>query len=71
MSAFPVRHVLLALLLSWSAFCAGGALAFNGKDVSTRKIGGELNVADHNGVRRTLEQFRGKAVLIFFAMPSG
>ena len=39
---------------------------FKGRDVSARHLGGVLNLTDHHGQRRTLADFRGKAVLIFF-----
>ena len=56
--------LLLPFVLSWP--WGANAWAFNGKDVSARGIGGELNVPDHHGVRRQLADFRGKAVLIYF-----
>ncbi|HTT10370.1 MAG TPA: SCO family protein [Burkholderiaceae bacterium] len=55
---------MLPFVLSWPWVM--DAWAFNGKDVSGRGIGGELNVSDHHGVRRRLADFRGKAVLIYF-----
>ena len=60
------RRIVLSLtaVLAWPWIC--NAWAFNGKDVSSRKLGGELNIADHHGVRRRLADFRGKVVLIFF-----
>jgi len=57
---------LLVLAFACPLGWAGDAKAFNGKDVSARKIGGELNVPDSSGVRRKLADFRGKVVLIFF-----
>jgi len=51
-----------ALTLGWNA----AAGAFNGKDVSAQNIGGTLSLTDHHGQRRTLADFHGKAVLIFF-----
>lgn len=57
---------LLALAIACPLGWAGDARAFNGKDVSARKIGGELNVPDSSGVRRKLADFRGKVVLIYF-----
>src|SRR5882672_347701 len=66
MSSRGLRHLMLiaafVLALSWDA----SAVAFNGKDVSAQNIGGALSLTDHHGQRRTLADFRGKAVLIFF-----
>jgi protein SCO1/2 len=42
------------------------AATYNGKDVSAERIGGRLGLTDQNGKRRTLEEFRGKVVLIYF-----
>lgn len=60
------RRALLSLMAILASPWASDLWAFNGKDVSARKLGGELNVADHHGVRRRLADFRGKVVLIFF-----
>jgi len=60
------RRVVLSLPVVLSLRWATDAWAFNGTDVSARKIGGELDVPDHHGVRRRLSDFRGRAVLIFF-----
>jgi protein SCO1/2 len=57
---------LLVLALACPLGWAGNAGAFNGKEVSARNIGGELNVPDSRGVRRELADFRGKVVLIYF-----
>jgi len=65
-SASRLSRLLLAVTLACPLGWAGGAYAFNGTDVGARRIGGELNVPDHNGVRRKLADFRGKVVLIYF-----
>ncbi len=43
-----------------------GETAFRGTDISHEKFGGLLELTDHNGVKRSLKDFRGKWVLLFF-----
>src|SRR5258706_4845875 len=66
MSSRRLRRLMLAtafgLAFGWSA----AAGAFNGKDVSAQNIGGLLSLTDHHGQRRTLADFHGKVVVIFF-----
>jgi protein SCO1/2 len=52
-----------ALLL---AACGPQAPTFKGADVTGASFGRELALADHHGRARTLADFRGKAVVIFF-----
>ena len=52
-----------ALLL---AACGPQAPTFKGADVTGASFGRELALADHHGKARTLADFRGKAVVIFF-----
>jgi len=40
--------------------------AFRGTDISHEKFGGSLDLNDHNGVKRSLKDFRGKWVILFF-----
>jgi protein SCO1/2 len=42
------------------------ASPFKGIDVTGSDIGGELRLTDHNGQARTLADFRGKVVAVFF-----
>jgi protein SCO1/2 len=60
-----VCSMLVAALL---AGCGGGAEApkFKLTDVSGAGFGKELNLTDHNGKARTLADFRGKVVTVFF-----
>ncbi len=39
---------------------------FRGTDISGAGFGRRLELTDHNGVRRTLADFRGKLVVLFF-----
>ena len=43
-----------------------GDSAFLGTDISHEKFGGLLELKDHNGVKRSLKDFRGKWVVLFF-----
>ena len=54
--------LLLALLLSpWHEVAA-----YNGSDVSALHLGGPVQLTDHHGHRRSLADFHGKVVLLFF-----
>lgn len=54
---------LAALLL---AACDGGAPKFKSTDISGVQYGNTLELDDHHGKSRRLEDFRGKAVVLFF-----
>jgi protein SCO1/2 len=53
----------LGLLL---AACSGGAPKFKSTDVTGADYGKALELTDHTGKPRHLEDFRGKAVVLFF-----
>lgn len=48
------------------AACQRKQLAFTSTDVTGSDIGSDLNLTDHNGTRRSMADFRGKAVVVFF-----
>jgi protein SCO1 len=60
--------LLLALAAAVLSACGGGSEApkFKLTDVSGAGFGKELNLTDHNGKPRTLADFRGKVVTVFF-----
>ncbi len=60
--------LLLALAAAALPGCGGGADApkFKLTDVSGAGFGKELNLTDHHGKPRTLADFRGKVVTVFF-----
>jgi protein SCO1 len=67
----PARRALLALALAAStAGCEKLFRAskgpFSGIDVTGAEMGGELRLADHAGKARSLADFRGKVVVVFF-----
>lgn len=60
---------LLALLLAAGLLgaCSGGeSPRFKLTDVTGASFGNALELTDHNGQRRTLADFKGKAVTLFF-----
>ncbi|HWT54613.1 MAG TPA: SCO family protein [Rhodocyclaceae bacterium] len=63
-----MRKILLVLCVALLAACSGGEPPpkFNSTDVSGADWGRELNLTDHNGKPRTLADFKGKAVVLFF-----
>jgi len=58
-----VAGLLLAALL---AACSSGAPKFNNTDITGAGYGKELSLTDQNGKPRTLADFRGKVVVLFF-----
>ena len=64
-----MRKFLLALCAALLAACSGGGETppkFNATDVSGADWGRELKLTDHNGKPRTLADFQGKVVILFF-----
>lgn len=55
--------LLLVVLL---AGCGGGAPKFKSTDITGAGYGKELSLTDQNGQSRTLADFRGKVVVLFF-----
>lgn len=62
------RRVVVLLLLAWavSAAAAPGGKLFHSADVTGTYWGKQLNVADHDGSLRRLEDFRGRVVVLAF-----
>jgi len=60
--------LLIALGIAALSACGGGGEApkFKLTDVSGAGFGKELNLTDHHGKPRTLADFRGKVVTVFF-----
>ena len=55
----------LLLVLAVTA-CGPSSPKFQGSDVTGASFGRDFNLVDHNGKPRTLADFRGKAVVVFF-----
>lgn len=60
---FPLGAVLLALVL---AACSPEAPKFRSTDITGADFGKSLALTGHDGKPRTLEDFRGKVVVLFF-----
>jgi protein SCO1 len=63
-----MRNFLLVLCAVVLAACSGGEAPakFTATDVTGADWGRELNLTDHNGKPRTLADFKGKVVVLFF-----
>jgi len=67
--AVPVVQVAAAVLLAFAlalAGCGREGPKFRASDVTGSSFGREFTLTDHNGKARTLADFRGKVVVLFF-----
>ena len=64
------RTIFLALWLGLFACTAQTPVAFHNTDISGAEFGHALALTDHHGQSRTLADFRGKAVILFFGYTS-
>jgi len=60
------RSSLAALAALALAACDGAPPKFKGTDITGADYGKQLELIDHHGKARRLEDFRGKAVVLFF-----
>ncbi|HJV94070.1 MAG TPA: SCO family protein [Azonexus sp.] len=60
------RRRFLALACALFAACGREPAAFRNTDLTGATFGHQLSLDDHHGQRRTLADFRGKAVVLFF-----
>ena len=65
------REVVLAALAALAAtgcdkLLPGSTTPFNGVDITGSDLGPDFRLTDHNGKERTLADFRGKVVALFF-----
>jgi protein SCO1/2 len=58
-------HVAALLVLAMTA-CSPSAPKFEGSDVTGIEYGRDFRLTDHSGKPRTLADFRGKVVVLFF-----
>jgi protein SCO1 len=61
-----VRLGALALAAGLAAGCAKAPAKFNGVDITGADYGRSLSMTDADGKRRSLDEFRGKVVVVFF-----
>ncbi len=58
------RWLVVSVLLL--AGCGGGAQKFNSVDITGANYARDFALTDHTGARRTLADYRGKVVAVFF-----
>jgi protein SCO1/2 len=58
------RWLIASVLLL--AGCGGGAQKFNGVDITGANYARHFELTDHTGAKRTLADYRGKVVAVFF-----
>ena len=61
-----LKTFALTLALSALAACSPDALKFKSIDITGADYAKGFALADHNGTQRTLADFKGKAVVVFF-----
>lgn len=72
MSVFSASRRLALRLATAAAFtialaaCGDNTPQFKGSDISGTQLGRGLELSDYNGKTRTLQDFAGKAVVVFF-----
>jgi len=64
------RRIFLGFLPALLAACGAKPPAFAGTDITGASFGRRLDLTDHDGRPRHLEDFRGKAVVLFFGNTS-
>ena len=65
MSGAKAAALIVALALTLAS-CGRGGPQFQTSDVTGAAMGRDFALTDHNGKARTLADFRGKAVVLFF-----
>lgn len=61
-----LRFIVVATLAGALAACGEQAVTFKASDITGMNIGGEFALTDHTGKARTLSDFKGKVVVLFF-----
>jgi protein SCO1 len=60
------RALVLGVLVAALAGCGGSGVQFKNVDITGADYGKDFSLIDHTGQPRTLQDFRGKAVVMFF-----
>lgn len=61
-----MRWIVVVLFTALLAACGQEQPNFNNTDITGSEIGGDFKLTDHHGQVRTLADFRGKVVAVFF-----
>jgi len=61
-----IRRLVLLVLAAWLAACTPAGPSFKGSDVTGATFGRDFALTDPAGQPRTLADYRGKAVAVFF-----
>ena len=61
-----VRSTFIVLAALAAIACGSGSPKFMASDVTGTTFGRDFQLVDHNGKPRTLADYRGKAVVMFF-----
>lgn len=64
------RTILLAVLVGVLAGCDSSPPVFRSTDITGASFGQRLSLTDHDGQPRTLADYRGRAVVLFFGYTS-
>lgn len=60
------RRILAACLLALLAACSDQSVHFNSSNITGATFGRDFHLTDHTGQPRSLADYRGKVVLLFF-----
>jgi protein SCO1/2 len=61
-----VRAAVVVALVAFLAACGKDGAKFQASDITGSSFGREIALTDQTGKARTLADFRGKAVVVFF-----
>lgn len=64
------RRQFFCLPILLAAACSKPPVVFHNTDLTGATFGRQLDLVDHNGQQRTLADFRGKAIIVFFGYTS-
>lgn len=65
-----IRLTFLSLMIIFFAACAPEPAAFRSTDLSGAGFGRQLSLSDHLGQQRSIADFKGKVIVVFFGYTS-